>query len=61
MRLWQYANGSQSPEKTLNQINVIHWSGGHHKPWKNPAIVYGEIWQKYAPPAALLSETKSVV
>lgn len=48
-------------KKPLNQINVIHWSGGHHKPWKNPAIVYGEIWQKYAPPAALLAETKSAV
>jgi lipopolysaccharide biosynthesis glycosyltransferase len=34
-------------KKPLDQINVIHWSGGHHKPWKNPAIVYGDIWQHY--------------
>jgi lipopolysaccharide biosynthesis glycosyltransferase len=37
-------------KKPLNQINVLHWSGGHHKPWKNPNIVYGDIWQKYATP-----------
>ena len=40
-------------KKPLDQINVIHWSGGHHKPWKNPAIVYGEIWQRYAPTVGL--------
>jgi len=34
-------------KKPLDQINVIHWSGGHHKPWKNPDIVYGDIWQHY--------------
>jgi lipopolysaccharide biosynthesis glycosyltransferase len=37
-------------KKPLDQINVIHWSGGHHKPWKNPKIVYGEIWWRYATP-----------
>jgi lipopolysaccharide biosynthesis glycosyltransferase len=41
-------------KKPLDQINVIHWSGGHHKPWKNPAIVYGDIWQKYAPTVCLV-------
>lgn len=39
-------------KQPLDQINVIHWSGGHHKPWKNPAIVYGEIWQHYVPTTA---------
>lgn len=34
-------------KKPLDRINVIHWSGGHHKPWKNPTIVYGDIWQHY--------------
>jgi lipopolysaccharide biosynthesis glycosyltransferase len=34
-------------KKPLDRINVIHWSGGHHKPWKNPTIVYGDIWQRY--------------
>ena len=37
-------------KKPLSEINVLHWSGGHHKPWKNPKIVYGDIWQKYATP-----------
>jgi lipopolysaccharide biosynthesis glycosyltransferase len=37
-------------KKPLDQINVLHWSGGHHKPWKNPQIVYGDIWQQYATP-----------
>jgi lipopolysaccharide biosynthesis glycosyltransferase len=40
-------------KKPLDQINVIHWSVGHHKPWKNPAIVYGDIWQRYAPTVGL--------
>jgi lipopolysaccharide biosynthesis glycosyltransferase len=39
-------------KKPLEAISVIHWSGGHHKPWKNPKIVYGEIWQTYATPNA---------
>lgn len=37
-------------KKPLSQINVLHWSGGHHKPWKTHKIVYGEIWRKYASP-----------
>ncbi|NJL45747.1 MAG: hypothetical protein HC922_08565, partial [Leptolyngbyaceae cyanobacterium SM2_3_12] len=37
-------------KKPLTQINVIHWSGGHHKPWKTEGIVYGEIWRRYATP-----------
>ena len=35
-------------KKPLDKINVIHWSGGHHKPWKNASIVYGDIWCRYA-------------
>lgn len=37
-------------KKNLNTINVIHWSGGHHKPWKTRRIVYGQIWRQYASP-----------
>lgn len=37
-------------KKPLSQINVIHWSGGHHKPWKTRDITYGHIWQQYAAP-----------
>lgn len=34
--------------KELSQIGILHWSGGHHKPWSSPHIVYGEVWRKYA-------------
>lgn len=27
---------------------VIHWSGGHHKPWNTRDIIYGDLWQRYA-------------
>lgn len=37
-------------KKPLDKVNVIHWSGGHHKPWKNSNIVYGDIWWRYATP-----------
>lgn len=40
-------------KKPLKDINVIHWSGGHHKPWKTRRIVYGHIWRQYAPPEAI--------
>lgn len=35
-------------KKDLKDVAVIHWSGGHHKPWRTPNIVYGDIWQRYA-------------
>ncbi len=49
-------------KKPLDQINVIHWSGGHHKPWKNPKIVYGDIWHHYATPKvdAMTSATSPI-
>jgi lipopolysaccharide biosynthesis glycosyltransferase len=34
-------------KKDLSEIAIIHWSGGHHKPWKTADILYGDIWQKY--------------
>lgn len=27
---------------------VIHWSGGHHKPWNTADIIYGDLWHRYA-------------
>lgn len=36
-------------KKPLKDISIIHWSGGHHKPWKTNKIVYGHLWQNYAP------------
>lgn len=34
-------------KKPLKDIAVIHWSGGHHKPWRTANIVYGDIWRRY--------------
>lgn len=33
--------------RPLHEIEIIHWSGGHHKPWRSPHIPYGELWRKY--------------
>ena len=30
------------------QISILHWSGGHHKPWGRHRIPYRHIWQHYA-------------
>ena len=29
------------------QISIIHWSGGVHKPWNNPRVPYHNLWSKY--------------
>ncbi len=33
----------------VKTANVIHWSGGYHKPWKTPDIIYAELWNRYNP------------
>jgi lipopolysaccharide biosynthesis glycosyltransferase len=43
-------------KKDPRKINIIHWSGGHHKPWKTRNIVYGNLWRQYAPKALLPAE-----
>lgn len=35
-------------KKPLADMAVIHWSGGHHKPWSSPNIPYAAVWQEYA-------------
>jgi lipopolysaccharide biosynthesis glycosyltransferase len=35
-------------KKDLSKISIIHWSGGHHKPWNSKNIPYADIWSKYA-------------
>ena len=37
-------------KKPLTKTDIIHWSGGHHKPWKTRNIVYGDLWWSYVPP-----------
>lgn len=34
-------------KKPMEQISVLHWSGGHRKPWNDPEIAYGEYWWTY--------------
>jgi lipopolysaccharide biosynthesis glycosyltransferase len=31
----------------LRSTNAIHWSGGHHKPWRSPNIIYSKFWHRY--------------
>ncbi len=33
--------------KPLDQTSIIHWSGGHSKPWSHPGVPYGELWWQY--------------
>ncbi len=33
----------------LERAGVIHWSGGYHKPWNTPNIIYAELWNHYNP------------
>ncbi len=35
-------------KKDLRDTAVIHWSGGHHKPWSTKNIPHGDVWRKYA-------------
>ncbi|MEL7086462.1 MAG: glycosyltransferase [Cyanobacteria bacterium P01_A01_bin.3] len=33
--------------KRLRDVAIIHWSGGHHKPWRSSNIPYGKLWQTF--------------
>jgi lipopolysaccharide biosynthesis glycosyltransferase len=35
-------------KRDLRDTAVIHWSGGHHKPWSSKNIPYEDVWRKYA-------------
>jgi len=32
----------------LANIAILHWSGGHHKPWSSRNIPYADLWHRYA-------------
>lgn len=34
--------------KPVSEIGILHWSGGHYKPWSSPNIPYAELWHAYA-------------
>ena len=44
---WIAALIRKAPEK----ISIIHWSGGHHKPWQSDRVIYSDIWRSYLPTA----------
>ncbi len=41
----------------LKKVNIIHWSGGHHKPWQSVGgaspwenrVTYSSLWRSYLP------------
>ncbi|MGC1306071.1 MAG: glycosyltransferase [Phormidesmis sp.] len=57
---WIAALLRRDPEK----MSIIHWSGGHHKPWQGDRgispqenrVIYSDLWRRYLPPA--LTEPK---
>lgn len=44
-------------KKDIKDIDIIHWSGGYHKPWEQGrgndssqnGVVYSDIWHRYLP------------
>jgi lipopolysaccharide biosynthesis glycosyltransferase len=34
-------------KRDLTQVKLLHWSGGHHKPWQTNKIPFHSIWEKY--------------
>lgn len=33
----------------LEKVNILHWSGGHHKPWQSDHVTYSALWRSYLP------------
>jgi lipopolysaccharide biosynthesis glycosyltransferase len=31
------------------EMKIIHWSGGHQKPWQSPQVIFSDLWQSYIP------------
>lgn len=42
-------------KRSPKRMNVIHWSGGHHKPWQSDRVIYSDIWRSYLPTSHLQS------
>ncbi|MEL6249056.1 MAG: glycosyltransferase [Cyanobacteria bacterium J06627_15] len=38
-------------DQDANGMNAIHWSGGHHKPWRSKGIPFVDLWESYLPKA----------
>ncbi len=38
-------------QQNLSTINILHWSGGHRKPWQSPQVIFSSLWSSYLPPS----------
>lgn len=38
--------------RPVEQMKIIHWSGGHHKPWESEKVIYSNFWREYLPQEA---------
>lgn len=39
-------------KRPVEKIKIIHWSGGHHKPWQSDRVIYSDLWRSYRPASA---------
>lgn len=35
--------------RNLSAVKIIHWSGGHQKPWHNDNVIYSKLWRSFIP------------
>ncbi|MEO0770670.1 MAG: glycosyltransferase [Cyanobacteria bacterium J06649_4] len=47
--------------KKPSEMNVIHWSGGHHKPWESDRVIYSDLWRSYLPTSDSRSTVEAAV
>ncbi|MDJ1008667.1 MAG: glycosyltransferase [Paracoccaceae bacterium] len=34
-------------KRPVEKISVLHWSGGHFKPWRDRSTAYADLWWRY--------------
>ena len=51
---WIAALLRKKPEK----MSIIHWSGGHHKPWQGDRVIYSDLWRSYLPTVSIDSSRR---
>ncbi|MGC1305596.1 MAG: glycosyltransferase [Phormidesmis sp.] len=35
--------------RSFHKMRIVHWSGGHHKPWQSDRVTYSDLWRSYLP------------
>jgi lipopolysaccharide biosynthesis glycosyltransferase len=35
--------------RSPSDMKIIHWSGGHQKPWQSSQVIFSDLWQSYVP------------